>query len=520
MNPISQITFEVGILREIIQNLIKNNNKIPEFYYENIINQEIFQSIQSQLLASLDSELNVDFIIKVVSFLFTLKVECFGICDSFSLLCLFLTYSEDLNLSKFAKLYEIASSRSEFDIILNRFEIALNFGLLSFIEYRYFLITEEGKCDFVANKSVPLVNLKRLFDSNSNNIEDTFCQFINRLAINTLYHQPDYESLPTFKNLPLNLKEDLLSTTNHDLAEELIQKVYLPDYQFFLESKRFINFATYTLLPFSTFDQTDFETYLEDSLRYCAEYNDVSLLISINNLGLDIHKILNYGWSSLLYSALYGNFEVLELLIQLGGSVNQTDDNDWTPLICTAFNGHISCVQLLLDNGATIDIHDDNDKTALMQASKIGLNSEILTLIEHGSNIYAFDNKKRTVLHYASKFGHSETLNLLLQYCDNIIDFKNTAGNSALMMAAIRGHVSCIKVCLEHGANINLKNYAGFTALMLAAKNKHHECLQFLIDKGADVKLVSLRNNSALSICEENQDQDGIKILEKALLKY
>ena len=60
-------------------------------------------------------------------------------------------------------------------------------------------------------------------------------------------------------------------------------------------------------------------------------------------------------------------------------------------------------------------------------------------------------------------------------------------GNTALIWAAMEGHVSCVEVLVQAGANLNTQNNYRETALIFAAKNGHVSCLELLVQAGANL---------------------------------
>jgi len=61
-------------------------------------------------------------------------------------------------------------------------------------------------------------------------------------------------------------------------------------------------------------------------------------------------------------------------------------------------------------------------------------------------------------------------------------------GNTALHVAASEGHVKCISILLDRGANIKSKNNISWTALHAAASKGHVKCIDALIYRGADIE--------------------------------
>jgi len=68
------------------------------------------------------------------------------------------------------------------------------------------------------------------------------------------------------------------------------------------------------------------------------------------------------------------------------------------------------------------------------------------------------------------------------------INAPNSAGYSALMLAAYRGHVNCVDLLLHAGADANITDPRGNTVLMATAFKGHVPCAQALIKSGAKIQ--------------------------------
>jgi ankyrin repeat protein len=78
------------------------------------------------------------------------------------------------------------------------------------------------------------------------------------------------------------------------------------------------------------------------------------------------------------------------------------------------------------------------------------------------------------------------------------VNAQDEHGFTALMYAAGKGNVYCVKVLIGCHANVNAKDNDGRTALMLAASAGKAESVQDLIAAGADVNAKDKNGNTAL----------------------
>ena len=87
--------------------------------------------------------------------------------------------------------------------------------------------------------------------------------------------------------------------------------------------------------------------YGEEQLRGAAIINNVDLVKSLLESGVDAKATNKYGWSFLMDAARYGNDKVVELLLPKS-DVQATDNNGFSALMFAAENGFAKSVDLLL----------------------------------------------------------------------------------------------------------------------------------------------------------------------------
>jgi serine/threonine protein kinase len=122
------------------------------------------------------------------------------------------------------------------------------------------------------------------------------------------------------------------------------------------------------------------------------------------------------------------------------------------------------------------------------------------------------DKDYRTALILTAMNGSISTLKILL---DNNakIDAEDSSGLTAIMHGARLGHSGIVKLLLERGATVNTRNKAGMTALMLAAQGGSPEVVEALLDYGADVSARNARGDTALIISASKGYSRIVKIL-------
>ena len=133
------------------------------------------------------------------------------------------------------------------------------------------------------------------------------------------------------------------------------------------------------------------------------------------------------------------------------------------------------------------------------------------TLLQRGFDPNARSEQGQLGLVLAMQEGSLKTADVLLSHPAIQIDALNQAGESALMMAALKGEMAGIRTLLARGAKVN---QPGWSALHYAASGTDaSEAVRLLLEKGADVNAASPNGSTPLMMAAQYGSEDSVKLL-------
>lgn len=168
----------------------------------------------------------------------------------------------------------------------------------------------------------------------------------------------------------------------------------------------------------------------------------------------------------------------------------------------------ISTLRKLESNGDT-----------LRELAYFGNNHRLTSFLENNVvNIDSFSLSNRsqgdTALMIAASRGHIDVVRTLLKHGANP-NLLNHDKASPLMAAALMGHEEIVIMLLKAGANIDTAHKYGDTALTSATLGRHKNIVKILLEAGANKDLVNNDGETALEIAKQLEDDDIVTIIEK-----
>ncbi|XP_055381299.1 ankyrin repeat and KH domain-containing protein mask isoform X2 [Condylostylus longicornis] len=197
-----------------------------------------------------------------------------------------------------------------------------------------------------------------------------------------------------------------------------------------------------------------------------------------------------------------GRYEVVELLLSVGANKEHRNVSDYTPLSLAASGGYVNIIKLLLSSGAEINSRTGSKLgiSPLMLAAMNGHTAAVKLLLDMGSDINAqIETNRNTALTLACFQGRHEVVSLLLDRKANV-EHRAKTGLTPLMEAASGGYIEVGRVLLDKGADVNAAPVptSRDTALTIAADKGHLKFVELLLSRRAAVEVKNKKGNSPL----------------------
>ncbi len=144
------------------------------------------------------------------------------------------------------------------------------------------------------------------------------------------------------------------------------------------------------------------------------------------------------------------------------------------------------------------------------RALKIDNAGAVSDLLARGFDPNSPDEKGQTGLHLAVRDGSPKVAAVLLSHPALRVDAPNANDETALMLAALRGHVESAQRLLDRGAAVNRP---GWAPLHYAATGPEPRLVALLLERGAQVDAPSPNGSTALMMAARYGSDDSAAML-------
>lgn len=252
----------------------------------------------------------------------------------------------------------------------------------------------------------------------------------------------------------------------------------------------------------------------EKSLFSAIEKEDITLVKSLINSGIDMNTIIDNNRIPLRLAIKKNNYNLVYELLKLGSEVNKNKQSYESTLGMACYSSNSKIVDLLINQGAVKRDYED-----LIDNAILGNNLEVLEFLLSKGFKMSTKSLKRwdTVIRNGNP--------LMLKYLiDNgcEIQARNDRGESIISKAALYGKLEIVKYLIQCGADVDYTlGYTQYTALHNASINGHLEIVKFLVESGANVNMSSLDRWTPLHIaCIKNNQEISRYLILKGANKY
>ncbi|XP_075712484.1 ankyrin repeat and KH domain-containing protein 1 isoform X2 [Rhinoderma darwinii] len=220
-------------------------------------------------------------------------------------------------------------------------------------------------------------------------------------------------------------------------------------------------------------------------LSLAASGGYVNIIKILLNTGAEINSRTGskLGISPLMLAAMNGHVPAVKLLLDMGSDINaQIETNRNTALTLACFQGRAEVVSLLLDRKANVEHRAKTGLTPLMEAASGGYAEVGRVLLDKGADVNAppVPSSRDTALTIAADKGHYKFCELLINRGSNI-DVRNKKGNTPMWLAANGGHFDIVQLLVHAGADVDAADNRKITPLMSAFRKGHLKVVLFLV---------------------------------------
>jgi ankyrin repeat protein len=150
------------------------------------------------------------------------------------------------------------------------------------------------------------------------------------------------------------------------------------------------------------------------------------------------------------------------------------------------------------------------DSVSFFRAVGVDNASTVSSLLAAGFDPNARDEKGQVALFVALREESPKVVKALLAHPALQVDATNAAGETPLMMAAMRGSIDAAVELLGKGAAINRP---GWTPLHYAASSPHTAMVRLLLDKGAAIEALSPNKTTPLMMASRYGSEEVAHLL-------
>ena len=159
-----------------------------------------------------------------------------------------------------------------------------------------------------------------------------------------------------------------------------------------------------------------------------------------------------------------------------------------TPIHCAAINPNAKFIETLLESAPEFSIADEKLRKPVHYAAACEGPGPLQLLLSKGVDAREGDQTKLTPLMIAANYGRAKNIEILLSGDGkSVINAKNKDGMMAIHLAAMNGHLDCVKTLHKKGADLNAPGRFRMQPLHFAAAYGHFDVAEYLLENGGKI---------------------------------
>ncbi|KAL7140621.1 hypothetical protein ABFS83_08G001100 [Erythranthe nasuta] len=188
-------------------------------------------------------------------------------------------------------------------------------------------------------------------------------------------------------------------------------------------------------------------------------------------------------------AARLGLSTILQRLIDSGCDLNSRTEQGETALMISVRYKREECLQVLTKAGADFGLVNITGQSASSIGRSsgwyhLGFQQALRGTVPTSTNMSVF-----SPLSFVAESGDVRSLEALIGHADIDLDKQDERGFSAVMVAAVEGHVDAFRMLVYAGADVKICNKSGETAITLSKLSKNRDLfekvmLEFALEKG------------------------------------
>lgn len=254
-----------------------------------------------------------------------------------------------------------------------------------------------------------------------------------------------------------------------------------------------------------------------------AKSGFVDLLQYLEQQGADIHLVNNQGDNAFTLAAKSGSEVLLRWLHEKQINIHQVNQRHGNALTRAACAGSLPVVELLcslgVDHSQCVQaVSDEDDSLSFsLHALALAVIHGHLDLADRLSQNCLLEQNDYGPLLLAAENGQLAAIQWWYRQIigpeDLVLHGLYPQLNTALLLAAAKGHLPVMRWLYLHGASVNAQTHSGDTVLLLAVKCGDLTVVKWLYQHGADLHSVNHAGNNALSMAAMGGDLTMVRWL-------